>query len=58
MTDEERRAARPIRFEDPARNAAYWARIDRCVDQAPRFTDHQRAVIRAAFHQPVAREAA
>ncbi|MCX4576562.1 hypothetical protein OHB41_25985 [Streptomyces sp. NBC_01571] len=58
MTDEERRAARPVRFEDQARNAAYWARIDAIVDEAPPFTDHQRAVIRAAFHQPVAREAA
>ncbi|MER6435466.1 hypothetical protein ABT275_03755 [Streptomyces sp. NPDC001185] len=58
MTDEERRAARPVRFEDPARNAAYWARIDRIVDAAPPFSDTQRAIIRAAFHQPVAREAA
>ncbi|WP_326786425.1 hypothetical protein [Streptomyces sp. NBC_00151] len=52
------RPARPIRFEDPARNAAYWARIDRIVDQAPPFTAEQRARIRAAFHQPAAREAA
>lgn len=58
MTDEERRAAHPVRFEDPKRNAAYWARIDRIVDEAPPFTDTQRAIIRAAFHQPVAREAA
>lgn len=58
MTDEERRAARPVRFEDPARNAAYWARIDAIVDAAPAFSDTQRAIIRAAFHQPVAREAA
>jgi hypothetical protein len=52
------RPARPVRFEDPERNAAYWARIDRIVDQAPPFTAEQRARIRAAFHQPVAREAA
>lgn len=52
------RPARPVRFEDPARNAAYWARIQRIVDQAPPLTDDQRARIRAAFHQPTAREAA
>ncbi|MGW0782471.1 hypothetical protein [Streptomyces sp. NPDC002913] len=33
-------------------DAAYWERIRRIVDQAPPLTDHQRAVIRAAFHQP------
>ncbi|MGW0914681.1 hypothetical protein ACWD1Z_23430 [Streptomyces sp. NPDC002784] len=53
-----RRPARPVRFEDPARNAAYWARIDSIVDQAPPLTDDQRAIIRAAFHTPAAREAA
>ncbi|MET9411305.1 hypothetical protein ABZX90_37010 [Streptomyces sp. NPDC002935] len=52
------RPARPVRFEDPVRNAAYWARIDAIVDQAPPLTDYQRAVIRTAFHQPAAREAA
>ncbi|MFE9309485.1 MULTISPECIES: hypothetical protein [unclassified Streptomyces] len=52
------RADRPVRFEDPARNAAYWARIDRLVDAAPPLTDDQRAVIRAAFHQPERRAAA
>lgn len=46
------RADRPVRFEDPARDAAYWARIDRIVDQAPPLTDKQRAVIRTAFHRP------
>lgn len=46
------RADRPVRFEDPARNAAYWARIDRIVDQAPPLTDEQRAIIRTAFHRP------
>ncbi|WP_326729739.1 hypothetical protein [Streptomyces phaeochromogenes] len=52
------RPARPVRFDDPARNAAYWARIDAIVDQAPPFTDTQRAIIRTAFHQPEARRAA
>jgi hypothetical protein len=52
------RADRPVRFEDPVRNAAYWARIDRIVAAAPPFTDDQRARIRAAFHQPEARGAA
>uniref|UniRef100_A0AAU2A287 Uncharacterized protein n=1 Tax=Streptomyces sp. NBC_00093 TaxID=2975649 RepID=A0AAU2A287_9ACTN len=52
------RPARPVRDPDPARNAAYWARIDRIVDQAPPLTDTQRAIIRAAFHQPETRRAA
>lgn len=52
------RADRPVRFEDPARNAAYWARIDAIVDQAPPLDDYQRAVIRAAFLQPQDRRAA
>ncbi|MFJ6645800.1 hypothetical protein ACIQPS_09075 [Streptomyces sp. NPDC091290] len=52
------RAARPVRFDDPARNAAYWARIDRIVSAAPPLDDSQRAAIRAAFHQPDARRAA
>lgn len=52
------RADRPRRFDDDARNAAYWARIDRIVDQAPPLEDWQRAAIRAAFHQPEARRAA
>lgn len=52
------RPDRPVRFADPARNAAYWARIDRIVDQAPPFTTEQRAIIRGAFHQPEARGAA
>lgn len=46
------RPDRPVRFEDPARNAAYWARIDAIVAAAPPLTDEQRAVIRTAFHQP------
>ena len=54
----QRRPARPVRFDDPARNAAYWARIDAIVDAAPPLSDEQRAAIRTAFHQPAAREAA
>nr|WP_119589731.1 hypothetical protein [Streptomyces scabiei] len=47
--EQARRANRPIRDPDPKRNAAYWARIDAIVDQAPPLTDEQRAVIRTAF---------
>lgn len=43
------RRDRPVRFEDPARNAAYWARIERIVSEAPPLSDEQRAVIRTAF---------
>ncbi|MFD4547317.1 hypothetical protein [Streptomyces sp. NPDC058466] len=46
------RSDRPVRDPDPARNAAYWARIDRIVDAAPPLTDTQRAIIRTAFHRP------
>ncbi|MBD0838818.1 hypothetical protein [Streptomyces sp. TRM68416] len=49
------RLDRPRRFDDDAMNDAYWARIDRIVDQAPPLSDEQRAVIRTAFHQPAAR---
>lgn len=52
------RRDRPVRFDDPARNAAYWARIDAIVDQAPPLSMEQKAIIRTAFHQPSAREAA
>ena len=52
VTEEQRRAARPVRFKDPARNAAYWARIDRIVDAAPPLTDDQRATLRSIFHAP------
>lgn len=52
-----RRPDRPVRFEDPVRNAAYWQRIDAIVDQAPPLTPDQRARIRAAFHAPAMREA-
>lgn len=54
----QRRQARPVRFDDPARNAAYWARIDRIVDTAPPLDDTQRAVIFTAFHAPATQEAA
>lgn len=50
--------ARPVRFDDPARNAAYWARVQRNVDAAPPLSDEQRAIIRTAFTRPAAREAA
>ncbi|MEU5394550.1 hypothetical protein [Streptomyces tibetensis] len=56
-----RRPARPVRFEDPARNAAYWARIDRIVDAAPPLTTEQVATLRGIFAPVVAamtREAA
>jgi hypothetical protein len=46
-----RRAARPVRDPDPERNAAYWARIDAIVAEAPPLTDEQKATIRLAFHQ-------
>lgn len=48
------RPDRPIRFADPARNAAYWARIDRIVSAAPPLSDEQRAAIRTAFSRPAA----
>lgn len=40
---------RPVRFDDPARNAAYWDRVDAIVAAAPPLSDSQRAVIRTAF---------
>lgn len=46
------RPDRPRRFEDDARNDAYWARIERIVAAAPPLTDEQRAIIRTAFHAP------
>jgi hypothetical protein len=49
---EARLTDRPVRDPDPARNAAYWARIDRIVAAAPPLTDEQKAVIRTAFHAP------
>ncbi|MGJ5826027.1 hypothetical protein [Streptomyces ossamyceticus] len=58
--EQTRRAARPVRFEDPARNAAYWARIDAIVAEAPPLTNEQKAIIRTAFSTATtkAREAA
>ena len=59
LVDTPGRPARPVRFADVARNAAYWARIERNTAEAPPLTNEQRAVIRTAFHQPAAaREAA
>lgn len=52
------RPDRPRRFDDDARNDAYWARIDAIVSVAPPLTDHQRAIIRSAFHTPTIKEAA
>ncbi|MFF4166906.1 hypothetical protein [Streptomyces sp. NPDC001741] len=56
MTNQQTTAAAEETLGRPAGadhgDAAYWARIRRIVDQAPAFSDHQRAVIRAAFHQP------
>lgn len=43
--------ARPVRDADPEKNAAYWERVARIVDQAPPLTDAQRARIRVIFHQ-------
>jgi len=56
--EQARRAARPIRDKDPARNAAYWARIDAIVDSAPPLSNEQKAVIRTAFHGARPREVA
>lgn len=53
-----RRAARPVRDPDPKRNAAYWARIDAIVDEAPPLTNEQKAIIRTAFHGARAQGAA
>lgn len=50
--------ARPARFTNPARNAAYWSRIACIVDQAPPLTDSQRAVIRSTFHTQAIKEVA
>ncbi|BBA99240.1 hypothetical protein RVR_5779 [Actinacidiphila reveromycinica] len=50
--------ARPVRFDDPERNAAYWARIVAIVDQAPPLSDEQRVAIRLAVHGNSRRAAA
>lgn len=43
------RPDRPVRFTDPVRNAAYWARIERNTAKAPPLSLEQQAVIRTAF---------
>lgn len=43
------RPDRPRRFDDDARNDAYWARVDAIVHSAPPLSPEQRAVIRTAF---------
>ena len=48
--EQARLADRPVRDPDPKRNAAYWARIDAIVAEAPPLSNEQRAVIRTAFH--------
>lgn len=55
------RPDRPRRFDDDARNDAYWARIERIVDAAPPLSDEQRATLRVIFSgaaTATAREAA
>lgn len=51
------RPARPVRDADPARNAAYWRRIERVVAAAPPLTDATRAALRVAFQRPGAEAA-
>lgn len=48
------RPDRPRRFDDDARNDAYWARVIACVDSAPPLTEGQKAILRAQFHAPAA----
>lgn len=43
------RPDRPRRFDDDARNNAYWARIIACADSAPPLSMEQRAALRTAF---------
>ncbi|GAA3727586.1 hypothetical protein [Streptomyces tremellae] len=52
------RPARPVRDPDPARNAAYWARIERTVAAAPPLSDEQRARLRVIFHPTTAAKGA
>lgn len=51
---------RPRRFQDDARNDAYWARIVACVDAAPPLSVEQKATLRTIFSgvAGTAREAA
>ncbi|GGV86850.1 hypothetical protein GCM10010294_68030 [Streptomyces griseoloalbus] len=46
--------ARPVRFADPKRNAAYWARIERNTAAAPPLTTEQIATLRGIFAPVVA----
>lgn len=43
---------RPEREQRDHRNAAYWERVRRIVDQAPPLDDEQRAQILVIFQQP------
>lgn len=40
------------------RDAAYWDRVRRIVDQAPPLSDTTRARLRAILHQPGSKEQA
>lgn len=51
-------AGTPGRPARPGTPADYWQRVERIASEAPPLTPDQRARIRAAFHQPAAREAA
>ncbi|WP_432053768.1 hypothetical protein [Streptomyces sp. bgisy022] len=45
---------RPVRDPDPARNRAYWERIERNAAEAPPLTNEQKATLRAIFAPVVA----
>ena len=48
------RPDRPVRDPDPARNAAYWARVERNAAEAPPLTIEQKAILRTLFAPVVA----
>lgn len=50
--------AQPVRDSDPARNRAYWERVQRVVAAAPPLTDEQRAKLRVIFHSSTTTEGA
>jgi hypothetical protein len=52
MNDSTNHVDRPVRFDDPARNAAYWERVRRNVASAPPLTTEQIATLRGIFHRP------
>ncbi|MEU3161377.1 hypothetical protein ABZ753_28710 [Streptomyces griseoincarnatus] len=52
-----RHPGRPVRFQDPERNAAYWERVKRAAASAPPLTTEQIATLRGIFLS-AAREAA